>query len=1292
MKLRKLFLAVLAGATMLMACDKKEVDLGPAKLTVNPTDVSFEAEVSSQDISLVATRDWAVTSLPDWVALSKESGAANPDGQKLSISVTENKGHNRSATIIFSIGFARQALTISQVGPEGVVDNGDGSLDNPFTVAGAIEYVKGLGADVESPKKVFVKGIVSTVETTYEASGTYGNATFNIVDEEGSSDVFKVFQTYYLGNVKWTKGDSNPDIKEKDEVIIYGTIYNYKGNTPETVGKGASFVYSLNGVNRGGVDSGNTGDGTAKGTGTLEDPYNPAGAAAAVANLTWTDKDNYDKTEPVYIKGKISKVSTTFEASGTYGNASFTIVDEADGTGSFEVYQTYYLGNRQWKTGDTEVKVDDIVIVYGPIMNYKGNTPETVGKGASYIYSLNGTTDGGGQGGGTGTPSGDGTQANPYNVAAAVAAVKDLTWTSNTDFQKVGPFYVKGKVSSVKFAFDAEHGTATFNLSDDGTETAAQFTCYSVKYYDGAAWVEGNTQVTVGADVVIYGELQNYKGNTPETVTGSYVVSISGGGVTPPPAAHDGLTLETAFTASEANAWIMANIEGNNNTGDTKYYVKGKIQRFYQKDNADQNFTNNSYHQASFFITDDGTENKEKEFEAYQIDYLNDATFDPAKDTDVKVGDEVVIYGPLAKYNTTAETAGKGAAYLYSVNAGGEVPPTPGPGGDEVGIMETNVTMIAGTNAYDDGKLTVTYNGTTYENVKHIKYGKGSAYGNGSIVLPAGTVEIEFFAVGWKGKDATLQFTIGETVKKVNVAANDGAANTSPYSMTVADSDHYTVSLGSALAVETTVKVETIADANTGYRAFLFGVHAKKTSGGDTPGGDTPGGDTPAKPVNEGTLESPFTVADALIAAKDADLTGKQYYVKAVVGKDIAIKNGVASFELMDGTTDGKLTVVKAKSFKGAAFDGSEPLDWLDEVILKGTITEYSTLPALTEGELVKWNGKTMFKAAFTTIAQLNALATSTATEYTGTLENAVVSFVPDAKNAIIKDATGSVLYFKNGHGLKQGQTFSGDVTVKLVLYNKASEITAIDAAFTGEEAVVEPESVSLSALAADFAKYQNAYVQVKDLEVVSVDKKNINVKNGNDTYVVYSNAGNATVEAGNIITATGTICQYSNKAQIKAWTMDAVEVQTQTQTPAWTLKNLSELVDGDIAVIVSIKGEDKFALSNDKGTGAAPTAVAFTEDGNPAANIQWTVSVSESKYSFTASDSNKLYCTASNNGVRVGTNENNVFVIDAASGYLKNVATERYLGVYNKADWRCYTNTTGNTSGQTFKAYVKTK
>ena len=1275
MKLRKLFLAVIAGAALLTACDKKEVDLGPAKLTVNPTDVSFTQQIASQEISLLATRDWAVTGLPDWIALSKEAGSANTDAQKISISVTENKGNNRSATLTFSIGFARSVLHVAQEGPDGEVDNGDGSKANPFNVEGVIAYVTELG-QAESDKNVYVKGQISSISEEFTTQ--YGNGNFTI-SEDGTTDgaQFTAYRVLYLGNKKFASGDTQ--IKVGDDVILYGKVVNYNGKTPETV-QGSAFLFSLNGVDKGGDEGGQGGTGTAKGTGTLEDPFNPAGAAAAVATLTWTDKDNYEKTEPVYIKGKISKVSTTFEGSGSYGNASFTIVDETDGTGSFEVFQTYYLGNRQWKTGDTDVKVDDIVIVYGPIMNYKGNTPETVGKGASYIYSLNGTTDGGGQGGNTGTPSGDGTQANPYNVAAAVAAVKDLTWTSNTDFQKVGPFYVKGKVSSVKFAFDAEHGTATFNLSDDGTETAAQFTCYSVKYYDGAAWVEGNTQVTVGADVVIYGELQNYKGNTPETVTGSYVVSISGGGVTPPPAEHDGLTLETAFTASEANAWIMANLEDKAST-ETKYYVKGKIQRFYQRDNADQNFTNNSYHQASFFITDDGNENKDKEFEAYQINYLAGATFDATKDTDVKVGDEVVIYGALKRWGTTAETTDKGSAYLYSLNAGGQ-----GGGGGQGGDGDAiKLTSESTWTAATDGTYKAGFEMTASNGVKFGVY-KGS--GTTDIKAPD-----EYSVRVYKNSVIVITAPTGSKITSLGFKAND--YDSGKY---CCDLEYVEGGTGTMTADKTTMMIGTfsgsaekiVLKATVGQTRLIEAYVTLDGQGGGQGGGGGEGGDTPAKPVNEGTLESPFTVADALIAAKDADLTGKEYYVKAVIGKDISIKNGTASFELVDGTTTEKLTVVKAKSFKGAAFDGSEPLDWLDEVILKGTITEYSTLPALTEGELVKWNGKTMFKPAFTTIAQLNALATSTATEYTGTLENAVVSFVPDAKNAIIKDATGSVLYFKNGHGLKQGQTFSGDVTVKLVLYNNASEITAIDAAFTGEEAVVAPESVSLSALAADFAKYQNAYVKVKDLEVVSVSGKNINVKNGNDTYVVYSNAGNATVEVGKTITATGTICQYSGKGQIKAWTMDAVEVQT--QTPAWTLKNLSELADGDIAVIVSIKGEDKFALSNDKGTGAAPTAVAFTEDGNPAANIQWTVSVSESKYSFTASDSNKLYCTAANNGVRVGTNENNVFVIDAASGYLKNVATERYLGVYNKADWRCYTNTTGNTAGQTFKAYVKTK
>lgn len=1074
MKLRKLFLAVIAGAALLTACDKKEVDLGPAKLTVNPTDVSFTQQIASQEISLLATRDWAVTGLPDWIALSKEAGSANTDAQKISISVTENKGNNRSATLTFSIGFARSVLNVTQEGPDGEVDNGDGSKANPFNVEGVIAYVTELG-QAESDKNVYVKGQISSISEEFTTQ--YGNGNFTI-SEDGTTDgaQFTAYRVLYLGNKKFASGDTQ--IKVGDDVILYGKVVNYNGKTPETV-QGSAFLFSLNGVDKGGDESGQGGTGTAKGTGTLEDPFNPAGAAAAVATLTWTDKDNYEKTEPVYIKGKISKVSTTFEGSGSYGNASFTIVDETDGTGSFEVFQTYYLGNRQWKTGDTDVKVDDIVIVYGPIMNYRGNTPETVGKGASYIYSLNGTTDGGGQGGGTGTPSGDGTQANPYNVAAAVAAVKDLTWTSNTDFQKVGPFYVKGKVSSVKFAFDAEHGTATFNLSDDGTETAAQFTCYSVKYYDGATWVEGNTQVTVGADVVIYGELQNYKGNTPETVTGSYVVSISGGGVTPPPAEHDGLTLETAFTASEANAWIMANLEDKAST-ETKYYVKGKIQRFYQRDNADQNFTNNSYHQASFFITDDGNENKDKEFEAYQINYLAGATFDATKDTDVKVGDEVVIYGAFKRWGTTAETTDKGSAYLYSLNAGGQGGGGGQTGGETTIKLNNESTWAEGTDAtYGKGFEMTASNG--------VKIGVYKHKSTSTIVTP------DQYAVRvYKSAVIVLTAPEGKNITSLSFKASNYNSGGACVDLTfieggtgVLAADKTALTIGTFSGSANKIVLQAAAAQARLVEAYLV----LDGEGGGQGGGGGEGGDTPAKPVNEGTLESPFTVADALIAAKDADLTGKVYYVKAVVGKDIAIKNGAASFELMDGTTDGKLTVVKAKSFKGAAFDGSEPLDWLDEVILKGTITEYSTLPALTEGELVKWNGKKTFKDPETDLSKILALAKNSDAYFTG-----IVSAVT-TKSFMVTDGTNNVYVYQPAAMAAIGDKVTVMGTAGsyngLFQINKSAEVEVISSGNT----VTYPDATDITADFDSYAATVNAFVKVLASVAVADSKVTVTVE-----------------------------------------------------------------------------------------------------------------------------------------------------------------------------------------------------
>lgn len=184
----------------------------------------------------------------------------------------------------------------------------------------------------------------------------------------------------------------------------------------------------------------------------------------------------------------------------------------------------------------------------------------------------------------------------------------------------------------------------------------------------------------------------------------------------------------------------------------------------------------------------------------------------------------------------------------------------------------------------------------------------------------------------------------------------------------------------------------------------------------------------------------------------------------------------------------------------------------------------------------------------FTTVAELNALAAENSGDVTGTLTNAIVSFVPGANDAIIKDASGSILYHKNGHGLKQGLTFSGETNVTVTLYYGVCEITAIDAEFTGEETVVAPEVVAIADIAANYTTWQGAYVKVENLEVDSVDGKNVYVKNGDGTYLVYSNPGNATCVSGDIITVVGTVTKYSNSPQIKVWSTDGITITQEHQ------------------------------------------------------------------------------------------------------------------------------------------------
>lgn len=87
------------------------------------------------------------------------------------------------------------------------------TAENPLTVAEALAVCE------NEPHNVYVKGIVTSVETPYDSQ--YKNVSFNIADEAGATEVLLAYRT------KWGEGvtataDNNPEVGAT--VVIYGDL------------------------------------------------------------------------------------------------------------------------------------------------------------------------------------------------------------------------------------------------------------------------------------------------------------------------------------------------------------------------------------------------------------------------------------------------------------------------------------------------------------------------------------------------------------------------------------------------------------------------------------------------------------------------------------------------------------------------------------------------------------------------------------------------------------------------------------------------------------------------------------------------------------------------------------------------------------------------------------------------------------------------------------------------------------------------------------------------------------
>ena len=200
------------------------------------------------------------------------------------------------------------------------------------------------------------------------------------------------------------------------------------------------------------------------------------------------------------------------------------------------------------------------------------------------------------------------------------------------------------------------------------------------------------------------------------------------------------------------------------------------------------------------------------------------------------------------------------------------------------------------------------------------------------------------------------------------------------------------------------------------------------------------------------------------------------------------------------------------------------------------------------------------------------------------------------------------------------------------------------------------------------------------------------------------SNTGVATIDAnGNItLVATGTTTITADGAETATHksATDSYELTVVAANCKWV--ETTTIEDGDEVVITMTKGNYVWTISNEKHTSStAPTTVDISanvegqylttvNDGN-----KWVIEKNNDNltfYSYT-DQTNYLYCTNAENGVRVGTGTAKVFVVDG--NYLKNTQTTdpRYIGVSvntNPYSWRCYTVTTGVIKDQTLKFYKK--
>ena len=248
------------------------------------------------------------------------------------------------------------------------------------------------------------------------------------------------------------------------------------------------------------------------------------------------------------------------------------------------------------------------------------------------------------------------------------------------------------------------------------------------------------------------------------------------------------------------------------------------------------------------------------------------------------------------------------------------------------------------------------------------------------------------------------------------------------------------------------------------------------------------------------------------------------------------------------------------------------------------------------------------------------------------------------------------------------------------------------------------------------------------DLATASIDKWIPNLKNNSVTATYSEDApkfgGEAglenevwlvvnpgTIESGAKVVFAGETANYTFSKEVtlsKALTFPesqlavinltlAEENCTKKAAASWIATDLADITATDEVVITMAKGGKVYAMTSDNGTKNPQAVLVTVKNGEltaaPADNLVWNIANDKGNLTiYPNGQTDKwLFAVSGDTKVKVGNSTTNkIFTLDATTKYLKNTGANRYLGVYNNDDWRCYDGMHANIAGQTLCFYVK--